>query len=219
MKKFPGEYVKGPRGRLLLTPEQQDWLRREYPVNKTGDLAAAMGVCYPTVTNWAKELGLEKKPSFIKKIHRASMAKAQEVLRQTGFYEQFKQPGAMDKVWAARDAHYASGGDCFSNMTPRQKRAFIRARSKKMATLLHRDKMRQELGLSPLTKRKYVSRRFTRQEVGVRYTAANKYGYLLDDPTPKSGKERYTIYYDSDTHRNTTFEANSIKVGFTFLPA
>ena len=83
-----------------------------------------------------------------------------------------------------------------------------------------RDKVRKTIGLQPLHNYYIPEVNFTRSQHSGRYSAVHKYNYLLDYPTPASGIERYTIYYDEQTERSLQFEAwQSRHNGFIFRPA
>lgn len=83
-----------------------------------------------------------------------------------------------------------------------------------------RDKVRKTIGLQPLHNYYIPEVNFTHSQHSGRYNAVHKYNYLLDYPTPASGSERYTIYYDEQTERSLQFEAwQSRHNGFIFRPA
>ena len=83
-----------------------------------------------------------------------------------------------------------------------------------------RDRVRKTIGLQPLHNFYIPEVNFTRSQHAGRCNAVRKYNYLLDYPTPASGIERYTIYYDEQTERSQRFEAwQTQHNGFTFRPA
>ena len=47
-----------------MTAEQENFLRRHYADTRTDRLAAALGVSYRTVCQWAANLGLKKHEDF-----------------------------------------------------------------------------------------------------------------------------------------------------------
>lgn len=83
-----------------------------------------------------------------------------------------------------------------------------------------RDRVRKTIGLQPLRNFHIPEVNFTRSQHAGRCNAVHKYNYLLDYPTPASGIERYTIYYDEQTERSQRFEAwQTQHNGFIFRPA
>jgi len=56
---------------------------------------------------------------------------------------------------------------------------------------------------------------YTHQQVSIRHKALQR-GYILPTNPDDHSPDRYTIFYDDETKRSSTFEANSKTKGFIF---
>lgn len=78
--------TKNHSSRKDLTPEQQLWLKKNYPHIATILCAMMLGISPSTCSRRAREMGIEKTAQFMKEAHAHAAKRAQESHRKNGTY-------------------------------------------------------------------------------------------------------------------------------------
>jgi hypothetical protein len=228
MKIFPGVVGRqaGSR-RLVLTTEQEAWLRKWYPVTENARLAKAMGVYHDRVRIFAREYGLEKSEEGMKAIRARQAKRAAKTNEKNGCYDRKRgRPVSaatlegLRRRWQKIHAGELDSPIVHLRKTDRKRyEDLLRRKSEERKETIRKEKMRVVYGLGRKTKLKpVVLCKYTRSQTHRRCSALKR-GYLLDYDCSEGSPGRYTIYYDEETQRSPKFEENCIKDGFEIKEA
>ena len=192
--------MRGKFGAIILTDQQEAWLRKHFKHTKNEDIAEKLGVSLRSVNRLAEKRGLKKSWQFMRKTQLDAAAAANKSNRINGTYppkgykiprsEEFwfqKGEKPVDRLGAKRDAE----------------RIAKSAASRKETFKLER--ARAIFGLPRQTKMQVIQR--PRKQVHVRYYL-RKRGYVVE-------RGSNVAYYNSQTNRNLKMETNP-PTGFTF---
>lgn len=210
---------------IVLTPEQEAWLRRWYPEVENPILLKASGMSHSTLHRFAREFGLVKSEKGIKGIRKRQAAHIKKVCEANGYYDSLRGKPVSEaclqataKMWQEiRDGKREHPFKIMKRTNHRKYRKWIERRSEARREQVRKEIRREIYGLPRKTKLKVVvMNKFTRSQVCHRYYALKRGYILMEDCSEQSG-ERYNIYYDDLTDRAPIFEQNLIKDGFNLM--
>lgn len=170
-------------------------LRELYPVETTPFTASVLGVSEKTVTNKAKELGIEKYAKS-KWLERA------EYIRTHFLTKSFAEIGrdlGIAKWSVARIAEQIG--------LKRTDKETGNVSSRVRTELIKREKRRMIFGLDPITHIKVVT---NRPRIKLRAWLKSK-GYVV-------GEQKNVMYYPSDIMRRHAQETRGLRMGLRFMP-
>lgn len=210
---------------IVLTPEQEAWLRRWYPEVENPILLKASGMSHSTLHRFAREFGLVKSEKGIKGIRKRQAAHIKKVCEANGYYDSLRGKPVSEaclqataKMWQEiRDGKREHPFKIMKRTNPRKYKKWLERRSEARREQVRKEIRREIYGLPRKTKLKIVvMNKFTRSQVCHRYYALKRGYILMEDCSEQSG-ERYNIYYDDLTDRAPIFERNLIKDGFNLM--
>lgn len=210
---------------IVLTPEQEAWLRRWYPEVENPILLKASGMSHSTLHRFAREFGLVKSEKGIKGIRKRQAAHIKKVCEANGYYDSLRGKPVSEaclqataKMWQEiRDGKREHPFKIMKRTNPRKYKKWLERRSEARREQVRKEIRREIYGLPRKTKLKIVvMNKFTRSQVCHRYYALKR-GYILMEDCSEQGGERYNIYYDDLTERAPIFERNLIKDGFNLM--
>ena len=210
---------------IVLTPEQEAWLRRWYPEVENPILMKASGMSHSTLHRFAREFGLVKSEKGIKGIRKRQAAHIKKVCEANGYYDSLRGKPVSEaclqataKMWQEiRDGKREHPFKIMKRTNPRKYKKWLERRSEARREQVRKEIRREIYGLPRKTKLKIVvMNKFTRSQVCHRYNALKR-GYILMEDCSEQGGERYKIYYDDLTERAPIFERNLIKDGFNLM--
>lgn len=210
---------------FVLSPDQEAWLRRYFPVVENPVLMRVSGMTHSTLHRFARQLGLTKSKRGLKGIRKRQMQLAKKTCEQNGYYASIrgKRPceAAMEatrKRWQeVREGKREAPIQVMKRRSPARYRRWLANRSAARREQIRKEYMRVMYGLERKTKLPFiVMHKYTRSQLCRRHQAL-KYGYFLSEDKSEAGGERYVIFYDDDTVRRPKFEENCRKDGFTFV--
>lgn len=210
---------------IVLTPEQEAWLRRWYPEVENPILLKASGMSHSTLHRFAREFGLVKSEKGIKGIRKRQAAHIKKVCEANGYYDSLRGKPVSEaclqataKMWQEiRDGKREHPFKIMKRTNPRKYKKWLERRSEARREQVRKEIRREIYGLPRKTKLKIVvMNKFTRSQVCHRYYALKRGYILMEDCSEQSG-ERYNIYYDDLTDRAPIFEQNLIKDGFKLM--
>lgn len=190
--------------KIVLTDEQQQWLRDHFATTLNKDCAAHLGISESSVHRWARQLGLTKDPDWFHALvlDRCRMMAAAN--RGPGNHGKknlliYGQPHRFRKGQTNRERY----GD------ENERRRIQRAAATRRETI-RKERMRVRWGLPQQTKLRVFGNRKATQ---IRY-CLKKAGYIL------LGRCAWEACYTADTHRIPSLEQsaqqNGIKITSLF---
>jgi len=223
MDKFPGVLQRtGKFGKIVLTPEQEEWLKTWFPTMENGRLMKASGLSHATLHRCARQLHLVKSDKGMKGIMHRQAKKAKKTNEKSGWYDSLKGRAPSPQCQAAyreyvRSERYKHPVKIMREKNPRKYRKLMEKRSELRKELIRKEKLRLMRGLPQKTKltTPLVMCKYTKSQLARRHNALKR-GYFLSTDKSEAGGERYLIFYDDETRRSEWFERNCIADGFTF---
>lgn len=227
MKRFPGTPQRGGRNHrtVILTPEQEQWLRDNYPTTENARLARAMNCSIESMRAYARRLGIkEKSEAGWRDIRKRQVKKALKTNNRNGCYDRKRGHPVSEatlegnrKRWAdIRAGLRELPQETAKRRDPDAWQASLKKRSENRKKLIEQEKRRLIYGLERKTTLKtVVMTPYTCSQTHHRCNALKR-GYLLDQDCSEGQPGRYVIYYDDETQRSSKFEANCIADGFRF---
>lgn len=220
--KIPRQTKEGGYRKVVLTAEQEEWLRKWFPTTRGNILREKMGLCLSTFYRIIREMGITKTQNVRARIWRASSKKGVETCKKNGYYNSLKgsKPSpqcieATHRFWQdVRDGKRLHPIAQLKKNHPRkyaERSAKIGEQRKK---LFRMEKFRLISGMPQETKLRIEH--YTRSQTSHRHNALKRGYWYYEDCSTKGG-ERWNIYWDKDTQRSATFENNLRKDGFNVL--
>lgn len=193
--------MRGKFGAIILTDQQETWLKKHFKHTKNEEIAERFGISKRSVNRLAEKRGLTKSWQFMKKCQLETAAAANRSHRLNGTYppKGYKIPGGeknrfkkgekpIDRLGAKREAE----------------RVAKSVESRKKTFKL--EKARALFGLPRQTKLQVIQR--PRKQVHMRYYLRKK-GYIIE-------RGSNVAYYNSETQRSLELESRPM-TGFTFI--
>ena len=211
--------------KVVLTAEQEAWLRKWFPEEENSRLMKASGLSHSTLHRFARELGLAKSEAGFRRIMLRQGQKTKRTCEKNGWYDSLRGRPMSDacKEGARRMWQEVRDGKRLhplAKMKAEHPRKYAN-RSKRIGEarreLIRKEKLRDLYGLERKTRLRIHHYTMTTRQVNHRYNAVKKYGYIvLDLSSPDAEPTDWRlIYYDRDTHRAPKFERNLLNDGFT----
>lgn len=210
----------------VLTPQQEDWMRRWFPEVENAVIMDATGMSFSTLHRFARQLHLTKSAAGMRGIKKRQAAHIKKVCEANGYYDSMRghQPSqacqqAAAKMWQdIRDGRRLHPAHIMKQRNPRRYRKWQQRKSEARKQVIHQELTRLKYGLERKTKLpNIVLNTYTHSQRNHRYSAQRR-GYILADDCREHSPYRYNIYYDADTKRSEKFEKNLIADGFHLLP-
>ena len=193
----------GKTVKIVLTPDQEKYLKNHYKHTKNADLSARFGISVRSVNRIAKSMGLEKSRHFIRKAQLDAANKANESHRKNGTY-----PPKGYVVPNREKAYFRKGEKMFDRFGPKIYAERIKNNTESVAKTRRLEKARALYGLPRQTKLSVVKR--PRSQIQLRYYLKRHCGYIAD-------RGGFIFYYTDETKRSAEIESRP-RTGFTFLP-
>ena len=193
----------GKTVKIVLTPDQEKYLKNHYKHTKNADLSARLGISVRSVNRIAKSMGLEKSRQFICWTQLNAVKKANESHRKNGTYppKGYIIPRS-EKFW------FKKGERPVDRIGKKREAERVRKSVETMAELRKLEKARALFGLPRQTKLNVVKR--PRSQIQLRYYLKRHCGYIAD-------RGGFIFYYTDETKRSAEIESRP-RTGFTFLP-
>ena len=193
--------MKGRFQPIVLTEEQDAWLRKHFKHTKNAEIAQRLGVSPRTVNRFAKEMGLKKSSQFMRKCIEETSAAAKRSHLLNGTY-----PPKGYRVPRSEEFYFKKGESLEKRLGAKKcaERTAKSAESRRKTFQL--EKARALYGLPRQTKLNVIKR--PRRQIVMRHQL-KKLGYIIE----RGGT---VAYYNEQTNRSLTLEQKP-RTGFTFL--
>lgn len=211
---------------IVLTPEQEEWLRRWFPLVENARLMAVSGLKQSALHRFARQLGLTKSEQGIKGIKKRQAAHIKRLCERNGYYDSLRGHPLSEecregvrRMWAEiRSGQRKHPLQIIREKHPARYKRMMQQRSEARTELIRLENFRARFGLARQTRLRIVSSKpYTRRQCNHRWSALKR-GYILMTDCHEDSRERWNIYYDDDTQRGEIFERNLVKDGFLVLP-
>lgn len=226
---FPGGKIprqtKRPFHEVVLTAEQEDWLRKYFPTNRGDILREMMGVNLSTFYRLLRHLDIKKTDSVRARIWRASSAKGKKKLRENGYYDSLKGKAPSPQCMQATKERWKRINEgkekhpmqILKEKHPKLYKKACEKRRKNRERLMRSERLRLMSCMKQSTNLKNIRiTPYTKRQIARRHYAV-EHGYWVYTDCCENDPERWNIYYDSGTDRRPKFEENCIKDGFRVL--
>ena len=210
--------------KIVLTAEQEDWLRTYFPMIENKRLMKLSGLSDGALHRFARELGLKKSEEGMHAIKKRQAAHIKRLCQKNGYYDSMRgRPTPEEflkanlKMWQEiREGKREHPIAKMKREHPRKYRLWQKRKSEERKELARKERLRMKYGMPPKTKIKVLSNPYTKTQVMHRCNALRR-GYFYAEDCSEGGGYRYDIYYDDNTQRNERFEKNLVKDGFKVL--
>lgn len=181
--------------KIVLTDDQQQWLRDNYATTLNKDCAAHLGISESSVHRWARQLGLTKDPDWFHALVMAAVNRGPGNHGKKNLH--LGEPHRFRKGQTNRERYGEEN----------ERRRIQRAAATRRETI-RKERMRVRWGLPQETKLRVISNPQARY---ARY-ALKRRGYIIP------GRGSMEAYWDENTTRSTVVENNAAKVGIKVQP-
>ena len=193
----------GKTVKIVLTPDQEMYLKNHYKHTRNAELSARFGISVRSVNRIAKSMGLEKSRQFIRKTQLDAANKANESHRKNGTY-----PPKGYVIPNREKTYFRKGEKMFDRFGPKIYAERIKNNTASVAKPRRLEKARALYGLPRQTKLNVGKR--PRSQTQLRYYLKRHCGYIAD-------RGGFIFYYTDETKRSAEIESRP-RTGFTFLP-
>lgn len=193
----------GKTVKIVLTPEQESWLKKHFKHTKNDDIARRLGISVRSVNRIAGELGLKKSRQFMQKTQQNAANKANESHRRNGTY-----PPKGYVIPRSEEFRFRKGERPIDRIGKEREAERIRKGVESRNELRKLEKARALYGLPRQTKLNVVKR--PRLQIQLRHYLKKHCGYIVD-------RGSFVFYYTDETKRSAEIESRP-RTGFTFLP-
>lgn len=212
MKKFPGTIARGKYGAVVLSDEQLDWLRREFPKTENRRLMKAMNITHNTLHRLARQYKLTKSEAGLKAIMKRQAKEALKINK--AYHESIRGKRPSQATFDGYQAYLHSGRwlhpvRILKAKNPAAYQALMQRKSETHRALWEQARKRMERGLSPQSNLHIHC--YTKSQICHRLNAYKR-GYII--PHSKDLPNRMVIWYDEETDRAEIFEKNLRADGF-----
>ena len=209
---------------IILTAEQEDWLRTYFPMIENKRLMKLSGLSDGALHRFARELDLKKSEEGMHAIKKRQAAHIKRLCQKNGYYDSMRGRPAPEeflkanlKMWQEiREGKREHPIAKMKREHPRKYRSWQKRKSEERKELARKERLRMKYGMPRKTKIKILSNPYTKAQVMHRCNALRR-GYFYAEDCSEGGGFRYDIYYDDNTQRNERFEKNLVKDGFKVL--
>lgn len=182
----------GHNEKIVLTPEQEKWLKAHFRNTKNDVIMAKLGLSHSTLHRFAREYGLKKTKQFMHKCQRATADAAKASHLANGTY-----PPKGYRIPRSEEFQYKPGDKPWSRCGRRKWNMAIRNGAEKRKETFREDQCRRRWGLPQKTRLRV--KQTPRQKLLDRYYL-KKRGYILDEVN-------VVAYWTPETRRATKLEA------------
>lgn len=201
---------------LYLTPELEEKFRSLYPVTMNRRMMELFGISHSTLHRFARELGLQKDETII----RRKLAKQiKKICEDNGYYDSMRGHRPSPQCQQAISDKFASGWHPMKAMKAKNPRKYKRVcaeRREYRVNLIKAERRRVSIGLTQHTLLHIPQAKYTRRQTVCR-NRAHRLGYIPGDMHEDSG-QRWTIFYTDTTVRKPRFEAtcarHNLNIGY-----
>lgn len=193
----------GKTVKIVLTPEQESWLKKHFKHTKNDDIARRLGISVRSVNRIAGELGLKKSRQFMQKTQQNAANKANESHRRNGTY-----PPKGYIIPRSEEFRFRKGERPIDRIGKEREAERIRKGVESRNELRKLEKARALYGLPRQTKLNVVKR--PRSQIQLRHYLKKHCGYIVD-------RGSFVFYYTDETKRSAEIESRP-RTGFKFLP-
>lgn len=221
---FPGTLTRRPDGykQIVLTTEQEEWLKRWYPVTENPGLMKASGMTHATLHRYARKFHLAKSRKGLKGIKHRQAAHIRRVCEHSGYYDSLRgkppseaaQAGTAQMWREIREGKREHPIRAMARKQPERYKMLMERKSKNRKETIRMERTRLRWGLPRKTNISIVvMQRYTPSQLNHRYNAKRR-GYILADTCGEGSGHRFVIYYNDTTRRSPIFERHCEKDGF-----
>lgn len=187
--------------KIVLTDEQQQWLRDNYATTLNKDCAAHLGISESSVHRFARDMGLKKDPEWFHALVLERVRMMAAVNRGPGNHGKknlhLGEPHRFRKGQTNRERYGEE----------KERQRILKAAATRRETI-RKERMRVNWGLPQQTKLRVISNPQARY---ARYALKSR-GYII----PARGSME--AYWDENTTRSAIVENNAAKVGIKVQP-
>lgn len=188
--------------KIILTSEQEEWLKNNFPIKKNIEIAERLGVSESAVHRFARKFGLKKSEEFKKMWYSNALEGAKRWFRIHGD----NHPPGYTAPWLVKH-QFKKGVTSLDRLGKEGEAKRICKSVESRNKTIKKEKARILFGLEQKTRLKVVA--MDRKKVMFRYYV-RKQGYLVDD-------DARVIYYTNTTKRGKRIEART-QPWYTFQP-
>lgn len=210
----------------VLTAEQEAWLRKWYPITENKILMELSGMTHGKLHRLAREMGLSKSATGIKRIRKRQAAHIKRVCESNGYYASIRGKAPSEatlqgvrRLWQdVREGKREHPAQIMKRQNPRRYRKWLENKSASRKAQMRKELLRLQYGLKRETNLPgVVLVPYTKRQVDHRYHALKR-GYIVAEDCSEQSGDRYNIFYDQATTRSARFEQNLKADGFHILP-
>ena len=187
--------------KIVLTGEQQQWLRDNYATTLNKDCATHLGISESSVHRWARAMGLKKDPEWFHSILLERCRMMAEANRGEG------NRGKSNLMNGAK-TRFRKGQTNIQRYGEENERRRIQRAAATRRETIRKERMRVRWGLPQQTKLRVTS---NRKATEARY-ALKRRGYIIP------GRGSMEAYWHDNTTRSTVVESNAARVGIKVQP-
>lgn len=187
--------------KIVLTDDQQQWLRQHYPTSYNKECAAHLGISETSVHRWARRLELKKDPVWFHQVILERCAMMAEANRGEGNH------GIRNLVHGAPHRFRRGQTNIERHGAEKERKRVQRAAATRRETF-RKERMRVRWGLPQETKLRVIR---NRKASDARHRL-KKAGYIIP------GRCAWQVYYTVDTHRIPSLEQTAQQAGITVSP-
>ena len=177
--------------KIVLTPEQEAWLRGNFAETKNAELARSLGISETSLHRFAREMGLTKTREFFLKCQRGAADAAKKWWRVEGRFLPKK-----DLPEHLKQHQYKKGDKPWMKCGIEKWREAVERGAKKRNQTFREEKARAFFGLPQRTRLRVTQK--PRQRLLDRHYLKSR-GYILDEVN-------VIAYWTPETHRATRME-------------
>ena len=187
--------------KIVLTDEQQQWLRDNYATTLNKDCAAHLGISESSVHRWARQLGLTKDPDWFHALVMERVRMMAAVNRGSGNH-------GKKNLHLGEPHRFRKGQTNRERFGEENERRRIQRAAATRRETIRKERMRIRWGLPQETKLRVISNPQARY---ARYALKSR-GYIIP------GRGSMEAYWDENTTRSAIVENNAAQVGIKVKP-
>lgn len=190
--------------KIVLTDDQQQWLRDHFATTLNKDCAAHLGISETSLHRIARQLGLKKDQAWLRGVFLERQAMAADANRGEG------NQGKANLLLHGKKYQFRPGVTCRDRLGDERERQRLEKAAATRRETIRKERMRVRWGLQQQTKLRVISNPRAAQ---IRY-CLKRAGYILQ------GRCAWEACYTADTHRIPSLEQsaqqNGIKITSLF---
>ena len=192
--------MKGKK--TIFTSEQERWMREHYAITMNRECANHLGTSMRTMIRYARELGLEKDPDFVRELWRDNCKLMADANRGEG------NRGKINLLKYGVPFRFKPGTTNVQRLGVEGGRKRLAKAHARRNETIRKERLRINWGLPQRTKMRLVKNRKATQ---TRYSL-KRMGYVVP------GRGSKTVYYTGNTRRSSRTETLAAYRGITIQP-